>query len=116
MIAELFEVERVTEQISLDAMRADLEQVVKDAQEACDSVPEWMIDAERAKEVFAYLASDGDTEYARDHVRMSFDFSGAGFGKYLDLLLDHVNVVAMSFWRLHRAERRVCEWVKKGRI
>lgn len=89
----------------LHGMREEVQRELSAAVKACDEVPDFYLDQERAKAAFHGLAEDGDDSWARDELRECFDMA-AGFAKHFDRIMDHVNTLGWAFWRLHRAERR----------
>jgi hypothetical protein len=89
----------------LHAMRQELCRELSEAVKACDAVPDWYLDRDRAVGIFRALAEDGDTAGARLELCECFETEW-GFGKHLDSLREHVNTLSWAYWRLHRAERR----------
>lgn len=89
----------------LHGMREEVQRELSAAVKACDEVPEYYLDQERAKAAFHGLAEDGDDSWTRDEIRECFDMA-AGFSKYFDRIMDHANTLGWAYWRLHRAERR----------
>lgn len=86
-------------------LRREVDRELASALETCDEVPECYLDAERAKEALRALAADGDESWARGEVKAALEMEG-GCGVYFDRLMDHVNCLTISFWRLNRAEKR----------
>jgi len=89
----------------LGPMREELIRQLGEAVRACDEVPEYYLDQERAKEVFREVCEDGDEPWARQELRECFEME-SGVGCHFDKLNDHLNTIAWAYWRLHRAERR----------
>jgi hypothetical protein len=89
----------------LHGMREEVQRELSAAVKACDEVPGYYLDQERAKAAFHGLAEDGDDSWTRDELRECFDMA-AGFAKHFDRIMDHVNTLSWAYWRLHRAERR----------
>jgi hypothetical protein len=108
MIMELFDTIQVGDPrgpLLLGPMREELIRELGEAVKACDQVPEYFLDADRAKAMFRALCEDGDESCARQELRKCFDM-GAGFARHFDKLNDHLNTLAWAWWRLHRAESR----------
>jgi hypothetical protein len=91
--------------LPLAACREELHRELCEALKACDEVPEYYLDRDRAKDAFHGLASDGDDSWTRDELRECFDMA-AGFARHFDRIMDHVNTLGWAYWRLYRAERR----------
>lgn len=89
----------------LHGQREELARELSAAVKACEEVPDFYLDQERAKSAFKSLAEDGDESWTRDELRASFDMN-AGFAKHFDRIMDHVNTLGWAYWRLYRAERR----------
>lgn len=106
MIAELFELPPCDAMLlPLSGCREELHRELCSALRACDEVPAWFLDNDRAKKMFRALADDGDTSWARAEMIEAFEMS-AGFAKHFDRMTDHINTIGWAYWRLHRAERR----------
>ena len=111
MLFDVIAVGDVRGPVLLNWQRAEMERELCAALETCDAVPECYLDVERAKSALRVLAADGDESWARGEVKASLQMEG-GCGVYFDRLMDHVNCLALAFWRLSRAERREMGKVK----
>ncbi len=98
----------------LHGMREELQRELSAAVKACEEVPDFYLDQERAKEAFHALAEDGDESWVRAEIREAFEME-AGFAQHFDRLMEHVNTLGWAFWRLHRAERRAYGRKEGGR-